>query len=414
MRRLLIGILSALALAAPAQSAWAQAAPAPAPSPVAEAPPASAGKARSNGKVFDAVWHRVKREYYDTTYQGLDWDEIGARYRPRALQARDEGELYGVLNEMLDLLNDAHAAAQSPSQARLEANRDKPRPMLGVMVAREEGRYILQDVRAGSPAESAGLEIGWEVKTLDGRPFYPGGDLVAGKPVTLEVIDAEGAVRPVVIVPQVMAAPPRRIARWASPDVLVLTFDGFDRGVTRWIDAQLDEVPAGASVILDLRANRGGFVSETQGVLGCFLPNGQVWGRYTSRGKRRGELKVGGSCSDFPGRVAVLVSGSSRSAAELVPGALQQSGRAIIVGRQTAGAVLISVESRLPDGGRLNLSVNDITLADGFRLEHNGVRPDVEAFTTLADRRAGRDPALEAAVRALTAAPAPISAAVAN
>lgn len=403
MRRFLIGILSALALAAPASLAWAQAAPAAA----AEAVAVSPGKARSNGRVFDAVWHRVKREYYDTTYQGLDWNDIGARYRPRALQARDEAELYGILNEMLDLLNDAHAAAQSPTQARMEATRDKPRPMLGVMVTRDNGRYILQDVRVGSPAESAGLEIGWEVRTLDGRPFFPGGDLVAGKPVTLEVIDAEGAVRPVVITPQLMAAPPRRVARWAAPDVLVLTFDGFDRGLTRWVDSQLDQAPAGTSVVLDLRFNRGGFVSEARGVLGCFLPNGQVWGRYTSRGKRRGDLKVGGSCSDFPGRVAVLVSRSSRSAAELVPGALQQSGRATIVGRQTAGAVLISVESRLPDGGRLNLSVNDVTLADGFRLEHHGVKPDIEAFTTLADRRAGRDPALEAAVRAVASTPTP-------
>lgn len=412
MRRLLTGILAALAVAAPAQFAWAQAAPPP--PAAAEAPPVSPFKARTNGKVFDSVWHRVKREYYDTTYRGLDWDEIGARYRPRALGARDEGELYGVLNEMLDLLNDAHAAAQSPTQARMEAGRDKPRPMLGVMVAREEGRYILQDVRLGSPAESAGLEIGWEVRAIDGRPFFPGSDLVAGKAVTLEVVDATGAVRPVVITPTLMAAPPRRTAAWAAPGVLVLTFDGFDRGTTRWVDSQLDLAPPGTRVVLDLRANRGGFVSEARGVLGCFLPDGRVWARYTSRGKRKGDLKVGGGCSDFPGQVAVLVSGSSRSAAELVPGALQQNGRAIIVGRKTAGAVLISTESRLPDGGRLNLSVNDVTLADGFRLEHNGVKPDIEAFTTLADRRAGRDPALEAAVRALTAPPATTTASASN
>lgn len=405
MRRLAVGILAALAVAAPAfaqETEPAQAAPVQATAPAE----AAFWTARSNGKVFDAVWYRVKREYYDTTYHGLNWDEVGGRYRVRALAARDEAELYGVINEMLDLLDDAHAAAQSPSQARLEATRDQARPMLGVMVARDNGKYILQDVRIGSPAESAGLELGWEIRTLNGRPFFPGGALTAGQPVTLEVVDDTGALRTVTVTPQVMAAPARRTATWAAPNVLVLTFDGFDRGVTGWMDDQIDAAPPGTRLILDVRANRGGLVMEAEGVLGCFLPNGRVWAKSSSRGKRHRDLKVGGSCSDFDGPVAVLVSGASRSAAELVPGALQESGRAIVVGRQTAGAVLISVESRLPGGGRLNLSVQDVTLANGVRLEHRGVKPDVEALTTLADRRAGRDPALEAAVRAVTAAPA--------
>lgn len=410
MRRVLLGIFAALAIAAPAQGAHAQAAP----ETVAAAPAPSTGQARTNGRVFDAVWHRVKREYYDPTYHGLNWDEIGARYRPRAVAARDEAELYGVLGEMLDLLDDAHAAALSPTQARQEARRDQPRPMLGVMVSRDRGRYVLQDVRLGSPAEAAGLEVGWEVRTLDGRPFFPGLDLTAGRPVTIEFVDTAGAVRPIVITPQLMPAPARRTVTWAAPGVLVLTFDGFERGTTRWIDDQLDRAPPGTRLVLDIRSNRGGLVSEARGVLGCFLPHGRVWARYHARGKRKGELKVGGSCSLFTGPVAVVVSGSSRSAAELVPGTLQEAGRATVVGRRTAGAVLISVESRLPDGGRLNLSIQDVSLANGVRLEHVGVTPDVEALSTLADRRAGKDPALEAALRAVSLQPATPNAAATN
>jgi carboxyl-terminal processing protease len=401
MRRVVLGFLAILLLAAPAPAAFAQAAPAAAPQ---QSP--SAGRARLTGKVCDAVWHRVKREYYDPTFQGLDWDEIGGSYRPRALAAIDEAELYRVLGEMLDLLDDAHAAAQSPTQARQEANRNQPRPLLGVQVGRDNGRYVLQDVRPGSPADAAGVELGWELRSVDGRPFAPGEPLTAGQPVTVEFVDDTGAVRPISITPQVLQAPMRRTAVWAAPGVLMLTFDGFDRGVTRWIDSELDRAPPGTRLILDVRSNRGGLVAEVRGVLSCFLPRGRVWAHYESRGRRQGDLKVGGGCSPFDGPLAVLVSGASRSAAELTPGALQEAGRATIVGRRTAGAVLISVESRLPDGGRLNLSIQDVKLANGVRLEHQGVAPDVEAFTTLADRRAGSDPALEAAVRALGAAPA--------
>lgn len=405
MRRVVFGVLAAFVLAAPAPSVLAQAAaPATAPSAAPAVAP-SQERARQNGKVFDAVWHRVKREYYDPAFQGQDWDEVGHRFRPRAVAARDEAELYAVLAEMLDLLNDAHAAVSSPAQVRQDAGRDTPRGLLGMQMRREKGRYVIEDVRAGSPAAGVELELGWEVRSVDGRPFVPGRILPPDVPVTLELIDAGGAVRTVVITPRLMALPRRREVSWPAPGVLMLTFDEFDRGVTRWVDSELDKAPPGTRLILDIRSNRGGLVSETRGVLSCFLPRGKVWARYQARGRRHGDLTVGGGCSPFAGPVAVLVSGGSRSAAELTPGALQEAGRATIVGGRTAGAVLISVESRLPGGGKMNLSIQDVSLANGVRLEHVGVTPDVEASTTLADRRAGRDPALEAAIRVVTAAP---------
>ena len=99
--------------------------------------------------------------------------------------------------------------------------------------------------------------------------------------------------------------------------------------------------------------------------------------------------------------MAVLVDANSRSAAELTPAALQEARRAVVVGAPTAGAVLISQETRLPDGGRLSLSRADFVTSGGVRLEKRGVTPDLSAPLTLEDRRAGRDPGLEAAVAAL-------------
>ena len=117
------------------------------------------------------------------------------------------------------------------------------------------------------------------------------------------------------------------------------------------------------------------------------------------------ELRTAGGCGDLEepvgNDVAVLVDGNSRSAAELTPAALQEARRAVVVGAPTAGAVLISQETRLPDGGRLSLSRADFVTSGGIRLEKRGVTPDVAAPLTLEDRRAGRDPGLEAAVAAL-------------
>ena len=402
MRRLLFGFLTALTLVAPAPAVLAQSAQT---QPAATARP-SERQAQMNARVFDAVWNRVRVSYYDTTYGGLDWEAVRTRYRDTAIAAPETPELYRVLVAMLAELGDAHAAVLTPTQARFESRRDEARPVMGVTALRVGQRYVLADVRRGSPAEQAEIELGWELRSLNGRPWFAGTPLTAGTAVTLEFVDPSGTVRPVSITPQLMVGRPRHEAHWAAPGVLVLTFDEFDRGVAGWIDKELDRAPPGTRLILDVRSNRGGLVAEARAVLACFVPKGSVWSISRSRNASPYEMRVSGGCTPFAGPLAVLVSGASRSAAELVPGALQVARRATVVGRTTSGNVLISMQSRLPDGGRFNMSVQDVRLADGRRLEHVGVTPDVDAFTTLADRRAGRDPAMDAAVRAVMAQPA--------
>jgi carboxyl-terminal processing protease len=89
-----------------------------------------------------------------------------------------------------------------------------------------------------------------------------------------------------------------------------------------------------------------------------------------------------------------------------------------VVGEQTAGAVLISQDTRLPDGGRLSLSRSDFVTAGGVRLEKRGVTPDLTA-PAAEDEAADQDPALDLAIAALagsaaehapTAAAAPVPA----
>ena len=111
----------------------------------------------------------------------------------------------------------------------------------------------------------------------------------------------------------------------------------------------------------------------------------------------------GGRRAPVPNEVAVLVDRGSRSAAELTPAALQEARRGIVVGEKTIGSVLIAQETELPDGGRLTLSRADFVTAGGVRLEKHGVTPDIEAPRTVAQRRAGEDPTLEAAIAALQA-----------
>lgn len=384
-----------------------------APSTVALSAEPNRDRMRMNQRVFDQVWNEVRREYYDPHLHGVDWNAARRTWRPVALAAHDDRTLYRSLREMLNLLDDDHARAAPPAVARRQDRLRESRAAIGLTLradANNRDSYTVEQVRDGSPAAEAGVDVGWRLITGGAADWTPEQDVVEGRPVTLSFIDAEGVSRLSVLNPRMMEPRPAFVSDRSRPGLLVLKVEGFEQGLGRWMGEQLADLTPDTDVVLDLRGNPGGRLMEADAVLSCFLPVNQAWATRTSRSGRRIEMKTAGGCGSLTGPVAndvaVLVDDQSRSAAELTPAALQEARRAVIVGAPTAGAVLISQETRLPDGGRLTLSRADFVTSGGVRLEKHGVTPDVAAAAPSRDRRSGRDEALEAAVVAL-AAPRP-------
>lgn len=387
----------------------------PAVASAATASPAAAPAApdrqriRMNQRVFDHVWNEVRREYYDPHLHGVDWNAARQTWRPVALAAPDDRTLYRSLREMLNLLDDDHAGAAPPAVARRQDQLRERRAAVGLSLRADrddQDSYVVEQVREGSPAAEAGVGVGWRLIADGASGWTPDQDVVEGRPLVLAMVDADGAARTTILNPRVMEPRPAFIADRTRPNVLVLRIEGFEQGLGRWMGEQLAGLTPDTDVVLDLRGNPGGRLMEADAVLSCFLPVNRAWATRTSRSGRRIELKTAGGCgaltAPVANDVAVLVDDQSRSAAELTPAALQEARRAVVVGAPTAGAVLISQETRLPDGGRLTLSRADFVTSGGVRLEKLGVTPDL-TITTAGDRGAGRDAALEAAVAALAA-----------
>ena len=409
LRRLLSTLTASAAMslalvAAPAFAGDPDSAPA-----VSTAAPAAPDRERAqmNQRVFDRVWTEVRTQYYDPDLHGVDWNAARRTYRPTALTASDDRTLYRALGDMLDLLDDDHAGAAPPAVARRQDTLRQRRATIGVSLRPEPSGdgYLLELVRPGSPAAEAGVAAGWRLVTGAGALWTPEQDIAEGRSVTLAFVDGDGAARPLTLIPRMMEPTPAFVADRSRPGVLVLTVDGFEAGLGRWMGEQLAGLPPETDVVIDLRGNPGGQLAEADAVLSCFLPRDRLWAARTGRSGRRVELRTAGGCGDLiqpvGNEVAVLVDATSRSAAELTPAALQEARRAVVVGAPTAGAVLISQETRLPDGGRLSLSRADFVTQGGVRLEKRGVTPDVAAPLTLEDQRAGRDPGLDAAVAAM-------------
>lgn len=368
--------------------------------------PAERARAEANLAVFNSVWDLVERKHFDVRHKGVDWTRAAAVHAPRAAAAQGPRELYAVINAMLEPLRDSHTRALTPEQA--EERRARVRARTGFDLRRVEGHWVVGDVLPGSPAEEAGVRRGWLVLARNGEPL---GDRLdfryrPGEVARWEFRDDQDRAVVVEPVARLLSTAPRPEARVLSGGIVYLRFDGFDAANRRWLSQQLKHHAAAPAVVVDLRHNSGGDTFSLGTVIGEFFSRKVDCGTFINRDGDAGMKRSWqwGSAT-YAGRVALLIDHETASAAEIFAAVLRDQGRAVLVGRRTAGAVLASSFHALPDGGQLQLSREDYLTPRGQRIEGVGVEPGLPVALTLVDARAGRDRDLERALAALVEAP---------
>ena len=378
--------------------------------PLTDVPPSQLDRATRNLRVFDAAWSLVADKHYDPKLQGIDWPAAALKFGPRAAAAPDKTALYAVINEMVGLLKDSHTHALTPVQAT--EHHTHLRARTGFNMTRLDGHWAVAEVLPGTPAEAGGVKPGWLVLSRNGEKL---GDRTEFRPEEGEVaqwafLDEHDQPVTLPLVARSLSTKPRQMARELADGILYLRFDGFDGPDRRWLGDQLQSHLQAPGVIIDLRRNPGGETFSFGISIGEFFDHSVDCGTFITRGGIRdvkNSWQLGSA--HYAGRVAVLIDGTSASAAEIFSAALQDHGRATIIGRKSAGAVLASWFYTLPDGGELQLSREDYVRPKGERIEGNGVVPDITVKLTLDDLRAGRDPDLDAALAVLkSAAPAAV------
>lgn len=363
---------------------------------------AASPRTARNAEVFDRVWRLVAERHHDPALGGVDWTAAGRRHGPAALAAPDDEALYRELNAMLEPLQDSHTRAVSP--ARAAERRSRTRARTGFAMERLEGRWVVNEVLGGSPAEAAGIRPGWIVVAREGRPLGEEIDFrpTSGQAAVWEFLDERDRMVRVAPPASELTTAPRREERVLAGGIPWLRFDEFDGPARRWLSERLKERSGAPAVVIDLRRNSGGETLSLGIAIGEFFRQPVDCGVFVNRA---GAASVKSSwqwgSARYGGRVVVLVDRATASAAEIFAAVLQDHGRATIIGRPTAGAVLASWFHELPDGGQLQLSREDYHAPKGRRLEGGGVKPDVHVVRTLADVRSGRDRDIEAALRAI-------------
>jgi carboxyl-terminal processing protease len=174
-----------------------------------------------------------------------------------------------------------------------------------------------------------------------------------------------------------------RRASLATEDVTVQRLSGgalrikvaaFTKGTGLRVRDAVRGAPEGAGVLLDLRGNGGGLVTEAVTAASAFLDGGLV-ATYDVHGKDRALYAQPGGDTGRP--LVALVDGGTMSAAELLAGALKDRGRAVTVGARTFGKGAVQLPSRLPDGSVAELTVGHYRTPAGHGVDGRGIVPDV-------------------------------------
>jgi carboxyl-terminal processing protease len=152
-----------------------------------------------------------------------------------------------------------------------------------------------------------------------------------------------------------------------------------DRDISTALDKLEKESPTGRlqGLVLDLRNNPGGLLDQAVRICDEFIENGLIVRTEGKDGRVIDEEKAHarGTRSGFP--MIVLVNGGSASASEIVAGALQDHGRAVIMGTQSFGKGSVQTVIELDDGSALKLTIARYYTPSGRSIQERGITPDV-------------------------------------
>lgn len=423
---------------------------------------------------FDRAWELVRDTHWDESHNGVDWEAVRTELRPRAEAATRRNQSRAIINEMVGRLKQSHfgvipeeverpgtaAASGSDDVANGENGSAMPpievsggdgegQAEVGLDVRVVDGRAVVTSVRAGGPADLAGVRPGWvlsKVRSVDVASVIAGmaeavGEHEAGlyswQSLTQILLGREGSIVPLTlldgddqetVITLTRVAPPGEFVkfgnlppmsthlqhRWLTaeetgdPDTRVgyIAFNIFMIPIAPQFERAMVEFQGADGVIVDLRGNLGGVGAMSGALSRFFVTEKTNLGTMSMRGANlefNAEPVVvtsrGERLKPFTGPLAMLIDGTSASTSELFAGGLRVVGRARTFGDRTAGMALPAAMDRLPSGDVLLHAIADYVNSDGSRLEGDGVPADVEVPVRREDLLAGVDAPLREAAR---------------
>ena len=271
---------------------------------------------------------------------------------------------------------------------------------LGIEVGRENGYIKVISPIDGTPADRAGIEAGDLIIQIDNKPLREltpeeAANMMRGEPGTeVTVTIAREGMEPfeLSVVREVIAITSVR-SRILEPGYAYVRIAQFRLNTGEELEDELRELYAEhgelKGVVLDLRNNPGGVLQASVRVVDAFIEDGSI---VSTKGRLGGnDMTFSASLAtiapDVP--LAVLVNNGSASASEIVAGALQDHGRAVVMGTQSFGKGSVQTVLPLDDTRAIKLTTSIYYTPSGRSIQAQGITPDIivdDAFVTRRSR----------------------------
>lgn len=324
----------------------------------------------------------------------------------------DQVLMQGAIRGMMDALGDKQTFYMEPRVYESETSSLQGQyEGIGAYVDTDGEFLTITSPIEGSPAEKAGLKPGDKVIAIDGEDMVG----VAPEQARLKVLGPEGSTVTLTITREGEPGPLKFVitrarivlhsaeGKMLDDGLAYVDINTFGEKTTQelrdTLDTLLKENPKG--IIIDLRNNPGGYLNTAVEVASEFIDQGVVLYEQYGNGSRDTHKVLGnGRATDIP--IVVLINEGSASASEILAGALQDYGRAKLVGVQSYGKGSVQNWVPLSDNqGAARVTIARWLTPKERLIDHVGLTPDVVVNMTPEDFTADRDPQLDAAKETL-------------
>lgn len=353
---------------------------------------------------------------------GLLQEILGVLQEDFVEQDRVDPELLheGAIQGLFEALGDPHSTYIDPQTYAISRDDFSGTFQgIGATVSKQDEFIVILRPLPGTPAEQAGIQAGDVVLEVNGESAIDWTVEQAvlrirgpqGTEVELKIRHPDGAeetlsiVRDEILVTSVRADPPGGVLRDSNGEVVTDLTYIWIRSFTRNTPQELEEMVTQAEeagsrgLILDVRSNPGGLLAETTQIADMFLDDGTILVQVERDGTERTAEARMGQITELP--VVILQDEFSASGAELLAAALQENGRAQVIGTQSFGKGTVNHVRELSNGGAVYVSIARWLTPARNQIEGRGITPDIPVEVTLEDIEAGDDIALFRAIDVL-------------
>lgn len=343
-------------------------------------------------RLLSEVWKIVDRSYVDDSFNHQNWWLVRQKSLEKPLDSRDD--TYGAIQKMLATLDDPFTRLLKPDQYRsLQTNTSGELTGVGLQITQDNPTGELRVISPieGSPAERAGIKPRDRILKINGVPAVKlsldeAAERMrgpAGSQVTLTVAgEKEGVEQSKEVIltrDRISLNPVYADLRPQDQDLNIgyIRLNQFNANATTELANAIHRMEGkGANAyILDLRSNPGGLLQSGIEIARLWLAKGTVVYTVNRNGIQDSFSASGQALTDDP--LILLVNQGTASASEILAGALQDNGRARLVGEKTFGKGLIQSLFNLSDGSGLAVTIAKYETPKHHDINKLGIVPDV-------------------------------------